>query len=58
MTDMKRLSISVSDDMERSIIELRKTDEFCRCSYAEIVRQLITKGLSASTCTNSVNPSA
>ena len=32
MSDLKRMSISI-------------TDEFCRCSYAEIIRQLIEAGV-------------
>lgn len=37
----KRMSISINEEMDKKIIELKKTDKYCRCSYAEIVRQLI-----------------
>lgn len=45
MTDMKRVTISLSDDLDGAILELRKQDEFVRCSYSEIVRHLLTLGL-------------
>lgn len=45
MSDLKRMSISITEEMEQKIVEMRKTDEFCRCSYAEIIRQLIEAGV-------------
>lgn len=45
MTDMKRVTISVPDEIDDAVLGLRKTDLFCRCSYSEIVRRLITRGL-------------
>lgn len=45
MSDLKRMSISITEEMERKNVEMRKTDEFCRCSYAEIIRQLIEAGV-------------
>lgn len=41
----KRMSISINEEMDKKIIELKKTDKYCRCSYAEIVRQLIEAGI-------------
>jgi hypothetical protein len=41
----KRMSISVSANLEQSIADLRKTDRFCRASYAEIIRTLMVAGL-------------
>ncbi len=41
----KRMSISVNEEMDKKIIELKKTDKYCGCSYAEIVRQLIEAGI-------------
>lgn len=41
----KRMSISISEDMENKIVELRKTDEYCRCSYSEIIRKLLEQGI-------------
>ena len=42
-----RLSISLTKEQEEAIIKLRKTDEFCRCSFGELVRRLIDAGLNA-----------
>lgn len=48
MTEMKRMSISLPKDIEQAIIDLRKKDEYCKCSYAEIIRTLIVAGLNVS----------
>ena len=48
MTEMKRMSISLQKDIEQAIIDLRKKDEYCKCSYAEIIRTLIVAGLNSS----------
>ena len=45
MTDNKRICITMSPELEQKIVDLRKTDEFCRKSISEIVRMLIEKGL-------------
>lgn len=45
MTSNKRMSISLPDDLERRLVELRKTERFCRCSYAEIIREVIGVGI-------------
>ena len=45
MSDLKEMSISITEEMDRKIVEMRKTDEFCRCSYAEIIRQLFEAGV-------------
>ena len=45
MVDMKRMTISIPAEMEESIVELRKTDRFCRSSYAEIIREVLTAGM-------------
>lgn len=45
MPDMKRMSISISPEQERAILDLRKTEEFCRFSYAEIIRILMNRGI-------------
>lgn len=47
MTENKRLSISVTPEMEKKIYEMRKKDEFCRMSISEIVRMLIVRGIDA-----------
>lgn len=45
MTEMKRVSIPIPETLDQRILELRKRDEFVRCSYAEIVRRLLERGL-------------
>lgn len=47
MNESKRMSISLTDDMEQAIVNLRKTDRFCRSSYSEIIRELLRVGLKA-----------
>ena len=41
----KRMSISLPTDLEHEIVELRKTERFCRASYAEIIRTVLVLGL-------------
>lgn len=45
MTEMKRLTVSLPNEIKDAIFELRKTEAFGRCSYSEIVRQLVQRGL-------------
>lgn len=45
MTDMRRVTISLPEEIDKQILELRKDDRFVRCSYAEIVRQMLERGL-------------
>ncbi len=56
MKKTSRLTISLTPEIDKKIIELRKTDAFCRCSLAEIIRYLITAGI-ASENTNPPGPS-
>lgn len=44
-TRKKRFAITLSEDMEQSLYDLRKTDEYCRCSLSEIIRSLLTSEL-------------
>lgn len=44
MTDMRRVTISLPDELDKKILELKKNDRFVRCSYSEIVRQLMEHG--------------
>lgn len=46
MTNCRRISVSLTPEMERKVMEIRKTDEYCRSSVAEILRMLIEHGLS------------
>lgn len=41
---MKRLSVSLPPEIEKTVIDLRKTDEYCMCSCADILRKLMTIG--------------
>lgn len=45
MTNNRRISVSLTPDLEKRVMEMRKTDEFCRISVAEIIRILIARGL-------------
>ena len=45
MTDMRRITISLPEELDKQILELRKDDRFVRYSYAEIVRQILKNGL-------------
>ncbi len=47
MTEMRRVTISLPDDIDHKVLELRKNDNYVRLSYAEIVRRLLTLGLKA-----------
>lgn len=43
----KRASVYLTKEMDRAVIELRKTEEYCRCSYAEIIRLMMMEGTQA-----------
>ena len=45
MTDMKRISVSMPDDMVEALEKLRKTPEFENKPYSEVIRTLIQLGL-------------
>lgn len=45
MTENKRFSFAAPPELEAKIIELRKTDEFCRMTFSEIIRTLIERGI-------------
>ena len=47
MTDMRRVTVSLPDDLDRRILEMKKSNQFVRCSYSEIVRRFLDKGLEA-----------
>lgn len=49
MTDMRRVTISLPEDIDKRILRLKKTNKFVRDSYSEIVRQLLLKGLEKET---------
>lgn len=45
MTDMKRTTVSLTDEIVDRIAELKNTEAFKGCSYSEIIRRLIVAGL-------------
>lgn len=45
MTDMRRVTIAIPDDLDKRILELKKDDRFVRGSYSEVVRQILERGL-------------
>ena len=47
MTEMRRITIALPDELDKRILELRKDDRFVRLSYAEIIRRLLERGLSS-----------
>ena len=42
---MRRVTISLPDELDKKVLELKKDDKFVRCSYSEIVRMLLQAGL-------------
>lgn len=47
MTEMRRITIAIPNDIDKRILELRKDDRFVRCSYSEIVRQVLKCGIAS-----------
>lgn len=47
MTDMRRVTVCFPEEMNKKILDLRKTDEYVSCTFGEIVRRLVSKGLEA-----------
>lgn len=45
MTTMKRMSVLIPPEVDEKILEMKKTDEFVRCSYAELIRLILRRGL-------------
>ena len=45
MTDMKRTSVSFPDDMVQALSDLRQTEEFKGCSFSEIIRRMVRRGI-------------
>lgn len=49
MTEMRRVTISIPDELDKKVLELKKEDKFIRCSYSEVVRMLLQAGLEKAT---------
>lgn len=47
MTKMRRVTISLPNEIDKKVLELKKDDRFIRCSYSDIVRMLLQAGLEA-----------
>lgn len=45
MTEMRRVTISIPEELDKKILALRKDDRFVRCSYAELIRMVLDCGL-------------
>jgi Arc/MetJ-type ribon-helix-helix transcriptional regulator len=45
MTDMKRITVSMPDEMVEALDVLKRSDEFAGKPYSEIIRTLIQIGL-------------
>lgn len=45
MSNMRRVTIVIPENLDEEILELKKDDRFVRCSYAEIARRLLECGL-------------
>ncbi len=43
----KRLSINLTEELDRAVLDMRKREEYVRCSYVEIIRVLMTEGAKA-----------
>jgi len=44
-TITKRMSLTLPADLENKVVELRRSEKFCRSSYSEILRFLIRSGI-------------
>ena len=47
LTNMKRITISVPEELENAIYGLRKQETYTRCSKSEMIRKLVEIGLKA-----------
>lgn len=48
MTDMRRVTFAIPDELDRRILELKKKDpRFERANYSDVVRAVLTRGLDA-----------
>ena len=45
MTDMKRTTVSFPDDIVFKLNKLKESEEFRGCTYSEIIRRLVIRGL-------------
>ena len=58
MTEMRRVTISIPEDMDKRILNLRKREEFARCSYSEIIRRMVELGMGGESNVTPKQPNA
>lgn len=44
MTEMRRVTISLPEELDKRLMDLKKDDRFVRCSYSELVRKVLDHG--------------
>lgn len=49
MTNMKRTTVSLPDELVDRLAELKETEAFRGCTYSELIRRLIKAGLPPTT---------
>ena len=47
MTDMKRITVSLTDELDEEILALKNTEPFKKASYSAIIRALLYHGIEA-----------
>lgn len=45
MTTMKRMSVIIPADIDQELLRMKKSDQYSRCSYAELIRIILRRGL-------------
>ena len=45
MTDMKRTTVSLPDEMVARLDRMKQSEEYANCTYSELIRRIVTSGL-------------
>lgn len=45
LTNMKRVTVALPDEIDQKILDLKKQDKYVRESYSEVVRMALEVGL-------------
>ena len=45
MTEMKRTTVSLPDEMVARLDKMKQHDEYKNCTYSELIRRMVTSGL-------------
>lgn len=56
MTEMRRITISLPNELAERVLAMRKDDRFISCSYSELIRTLAEKGLASLNAEQSIMP--